>query len=145
VTETATAHEHWFTSIPCRLGPYGPQDVHYHSCIEGEPGDCYAVFMGRGSTCAGKDSPHERMELTEDGPQPAEALARIRPSVAACEEPPEPADDLTTAIRLLEEALHLRMNGERAPGGNETWRDWHREAERFLRDRGDGAEGRTRR
>jgi hypothetical protein len=49
------------------------------------------------------------------------------------------ADDLATAIRLLEAALHLRVNGERAPGGNETWRDWHREAERFLRDRGDGA------
>lgn len=39
------------------------------------------------------------------------------------------------AIRLLEEALHLRANGERAPGGNETWRDWDRKAERFLRAR----------
>ena len=29
--------------------------------------------------------------------------------------------DEDTAIRLLEEALHLRRNGERAPGGNETW------------------------
>jgi hypothetical protein len=39
-----------------------------------------------------------------------------------------------TAIRLLEEAFHLRMNGERAPGGNETWQDWDRRAETFLRD-----------
>lgn len=37
------------------------------------------------------------------------------------------------AVKLLEEALHLRMNGERAPGGNETWRDWDLRAETFLR------------
>lgn len=43
------------------------------------------------------------------------------------------ADD--EAVRLLEEALHLRQNGERAPGGTETWRDWDRAAERFLRAR----------
>ena len=41
------------------------------------------------------------------------------------------ADD--EAIRLLEEALHLRQNGERAPGGNETWAQWERNAEEFLR------------
>ena len=45
------------------------------------------------------------------------------------------ADDEDTAIRLLEEALHLLTNGERAPGGNETWAGWHREAETFLRAR----------
>jgi hypothetical protein len=38
------------------------------------------------------------------------------------------------AVRLLEEALHLRMNGERAPGGTETWHDWERRAEKALRD-----------
>ena len=44
-----------------------------------------------------------------------------------------------TAIRLLEEALFLRMNGERPPGAPhdnpeaETWRDWDRKAEAFLR------------
>ena len=43
------------------------------------------------------------------------------------------ATDLDTAVRLLEAALHLRMNGERAPGGNETWRDWERRVELFLR------------
>jgi hypothetical protein len=37
------------------------------------------------------------------------------------------------AIKLLEEALLLRMYGERAPGGNETWRKWDDKAERFLR------------
>jgi len=42
-------------------------------------------------------------------------------------------DDGTAAIRLLEEALHLRQNGERAPGGDETWRDWERKAEECLR------------
>jgi hypothetical protein len=44
------------------------------------------------------------------------------------------ADVPDAAVRLLEEALHLRMNGERAPGGNETWRDWERRAEKALRD-----------
>jgi hypothetical protein len=37
------------------------------------------------------------------------------------------------AVKLLEEALFLRMNGERAPGGNETWHDWDHRAETFLR------------
>jgi hypothetical protein len=37
------------------------------------------------------------------------------------------------ARALVEEALHLRQNGERAPGGSETWRDWERRAESFLR------------
>lgn len=45
------------------------------------------------------------------------------------------ADDLDTAIRLLEAALHLAQNGERAPGGDETWADWTRRAEEFLRSR----------
>jgi len=39
----------------------------------------------------------------------------------------------TPAVRLLEEALFLRMNGERAPGGTETWHDWDGRAESFLR------------
>lgn len=38
-----------------------------------------------------------------------------------------------TARRLLEEALHLRANGERAPGGTETWQQWERKAEEYLR------------
>jgi hypothetical protein len=37
------------------------------------------------------------------------------------------------ARQLLEEALHLRMNGEYAPGGCENWRQWDRKAEAFLR------------
>ena len=45
------------------------------------------------------------------------------------------ATDLDTAVRLLEAALHLRMNGERAPGGNETWAGWQHETEEFLRVR----------
>ena len=45
------------------------------------------------------------------------------------------ADDLDTAIRLLEAALHLAQNGERAPGGNETWAQLWRDVEEFLRAR----------
>ena len=40
----------------------------------------------------------------------------------------------TPAVALLEDALFLRMNGERPPGHSEaTWRKWEREAEVFLR------------
>jgi hypothetical protein len=45
----------------------------------------------------------------------------------------EAAQTQPAARALLEEALFLRMNGERAPGGNETWRDWDRRAEEYLR------------
>lgn len=37
------------------------------------------------------------------------------------------------AVRLLKYALHLRMHGERAPGGNETWQQFDRDAEAYLR------------
>ena len=55
---------------------------------------------------------------------------------AAYDLPSPPAvTDLDTAVRLLEAALHLHMNGERAPGGEETWAGWQHEAEEFLRSR----------
>jgi hypothetical protein len=38
------------------------------------------------------------------------------------------------AKKLLEYALHLRMYGERAPGGNETWREFDKMTEHFLRE-----------
>jgi hypothetical protein len=37
------------------------------------------------------------------------------------------------AIKLLEYAMHLRMHGECAPGGNETWREFDTRNETFLR------------
>jgi hypothetical protein len=36
---------------------------------------------------------------------------------------------------IIDYGLHLRMYGERAPGGDETWREWDRMAEMFLRRR----------
>ena len=42
-------------------------------------------------------------------------------------------DVLSAARALLEEALRLRMYGERAPGGDETWREWDRRTEEYLR------------
>lgn len=47
---------------------------------------------------------------------------------------------LTTPRGLVEYALHLRMNGERAPGGDETWRAWEGAAERYLRNVAAGRE-----
>jgi hypothetical protein len=35
--------------------------------------------------------------------------------------------------RLAEEAMFLRQNGERPPGGVENWRDWDARAEALLR------------
>jgi hypothetical protein len=37
------------------------------------------------------------------------------------------------ALALLKEAFHICQNGERAPGGNENWRDWERKTETYLR------------
>ena len=37
------------------------------------------------------------------------------------------------AVKLLERVLHLRMNGERAPGGDETWPPLDRDIEAYLR------------
>ena len=34
--------------------------------------------------------------------------------------------------RLLDTALNIRMYGERAPGGNENWRDWEQAASALL-------------
>ena len=39
------------------------------------------------------------------------------------------------AVKLLEAALHLAQNGEMAPGGDETWAQWWRDVEVFLRAR----------
>lgn len=40
---------------------------------------------------------------------------------------------MMTAVRLVEYAIHLRLYGERAPGGSETWQEFDRRAEKFLR------------
>jgi hypothetical protein len=40
------------------------------------------------------------------------------------------------AVDLVKYALHLRMHGERAPGGDETWGEFDRRAEEFLRNGG---------
>jgi len=40
---------------------------------------------------------------------------------------------LDRANRLIRYALHLRINGERAPGGDETWAQWDRDADDYLR------------
>lgn len=42
-------------------------------------------------------------------------------------------EELTEANRLLNLAMHLRQHGENAPGGTETWAQFDREAETYLR------------
>lgn len=61
-------------------------------------------------------------------------LQRVGPGKLTPHEARKKADERAdAAVKLLEEALHLRMNGERAPGGTETWADWDRAVETFLR------------
>ena len=48
--------------------------------------------------------------------------------------------DAAEARRLLEYALHLRQHGENAPGGTETWAEFDRKAEHFLRWGAGGAD-----
>lgn len=42
-------------------------------------------------------------------------------------------DDLDQALALLEYALTVRMYGECAPGGSETWQAWDTSVEHYLR------------
>jgi hypothetical protein len=39
----------------------------------------------------------------------------------------------SVSLALLNEAFFIRQHGERAPGGNENWRDWERKTETYLR------------
>lgn len=73
---------------------------------------------------------------SEDGPPGAEYRMVRRTESVLPDNGPEDAPGGTPkspAIKLLEEALFLRMNGEYAPGGNENWHEWDDKAERFLR------------
>lgn len=63
------SHKHWFHAIWCHFGQFGPQDVHYHPCVNDEPGECHRVVVGKGRECSGEPGDHERMTLTEDGPR----------------------------------------------------------------------------
>jgi hypothetical protein len=40
---------------------------------------------------------------------------------------------LVDAVDLLQYGLHLRVHGENAPGGSETWREFDQRTEAFLR------------
>jgi len=59
----------------------------------------------------------------------ADGKAILEPKPA----PTPPSDDPALARGLLEYALHLCVNGERAPGGDETWAEFSRNAEAWLR------------
>lgn len=47
-------------------------------------------------------------------------------------------DELIELRALVTYALHLRIHGEMAPGGNETWAEFDRRAEMLLRGAGRG-------
>lgn len=60
-------------------------------------------------------------QMTDPSPEVRAVLDRY----AAYEDDPPP-------VALLKEAMHLRMNGEYAPGGRENWPDWDAKTEAYL-------------
>jgi hypothetical protein len=76
----------------------------------------------------------EHPQVTGDLPT-EDSLGAVWTELATRPMSPLGRSERDEAVGLLEEALHLRMNGERAPGGNETWRDWDLRAEQFMQER----------
>lgn len=63
-TPAIAKHKHVFAALWWGLGPYGRQDVHIHSCTEGEPGDCARVVVGPDrKRCDGNMATHKRATL----------------------------------------------------------------------------------
>jgi hypothetical protein len=67
------------------FGPYGPQDVHVHSCIADEHGaneasPCDVVWIGLGRTCEGGMDRHQQANL-DDRASVENAAARLRPPI----------------------------------------------------------------
>lgn len=77
-------------------------------------------------------------QVTGDLPT-EESLGAVWMELATRPMSPARRSERDEAVKLLEQALFLRMNGERPPGAPrddpeaETWRSWDRDAERFLR------------
>lgn len=65
------SHRHEFSALPAVLGPYGPQNIHYHPCYAGcwegpLPEDhCARVLVGAGRECDGKRETHRIETLGE--------------------------------------------------------------------------------
>jgi hypothetical protein len=73
-------------------------------------------------------------QVTGDLPT-EESLGAVWTELATRPMSPVGRSERDEAVTLLEQAHFLRMNGERAPGGNETWREWDLRAEQFLQER----------
>jgi hypothetical protein len=88
------------------------------------------------------DDPEMTRELLaiERDQHTAESHAMVRIREIALQATKDRAEPPPSAVDLLRKALRLRMNGERAPGGSETWRDWDLQAEAYLRGFGEGAD-----
>lgn len=61
-TGKSARHRHFFSGLWWHFGSYGRQNVHVHSCIQGEPGDCDRVVIGEGVNCV-KTAKHWRETL----------------------------------------------------------------------------------
>ena len=74
-------HPHWFSPFAQHYGKHGPQDVHYHPCVED---DCERVLLGDGRLCDGQASTHQRKRL--DYWLPEEKPLCVVHGVHQCEE-----------------------------------------------------------
>lgn len=90
---------------------------------------CRTRLGGRAHDGYNSYNPHE-LEDAAEAAVTAVVAAGWRPPTAESDGRAVPQD---AAVKLLEYALHLRMYGECAPGGDETWLEWDARAEAFLR------------
>jgi excisionase family DNA binding protein len=70
------SHRHRFSPIAVRFGSFGPQDVHYHPCIETD--DCDRVLIAKGSGCARPHAQHVEITLSESSPEMPPDLINVR-------------------------------------------------------------------
>lgn len=56
-------HRHVFSALWWRLGIYGPQNLHVHSCVDD---DCGRVVVGPGRDCDGYRISHHRETMGTD-------------------------------------------------------------------------------
>ena len=79
----------------------------------------------------GRSEPRTHVNVIDWGYTRTDLSAKLTALLDGQEAPA--SADLHEARSLLEYALHLCKHGEKAPGGGETWAEFGRRAEEFLR------------
>jgi hypothetical protein len=123
---------------PC--GGYAPTtDPDYRGALSGHCQGCgaYSREVHRfpalimSAANGGCRCPAEHRQVTGDLPA-EESLRAVWWELATRPMSPVQRSERDEAVALLERVLHLRRNGERAPGGTETWQPLDLDIEAFL-------------